>query len=114
MKTTVLSFLILFSLYSCNSDDEKSIEYPVCVQSLIDDYVNSNQPTSPRASVEKYTYNNETVYVCHFQNFPDGQSIVINSNCDGQCVLGGIDGVENDCLNWENAEFIETIWTDNR
>lgn len=69
---------------------------------------------SPKANIEKYLYNNQEVYLVNGQNFPDGQSHVISLDCEDICVLGGLDGSDNDCPNWEDAEFIETIWTDPR
>ena len=112
MKISIVFLCILLCTISCSENDDTEI--PDCVQTLIDEFVENSIPQTPSASVDTYKYENETVYVLNFQNFPDGQSIVISSQCIQKCVLGGIDGPQNDCPNWEDSQYLETIWTDPR
>lgn len=109
----ILILIIPFILFSCSNNDDVKQQYPNCLQFEIDRILNSI-PQSPRATIGLYTFQNENVYVVN-TNFPDDQSNVYNSRCELICTIGGIDGNENDtCVDWENAEYIETVWTDNR
>ena len=107
--------LILGSLFiiSCSTDNGKK-NLPECLQSKIDFFLKNNKNQTPKASVEMYLYKGNEVYVLNFQNFPDGQSAVISTECESICSLGGFDGPLNDCNEFSSAQFIETIWTDNR
>lgn len=109
MRVVIVIFLFLFS---CSNDDNIK-EVPECLRPII--VIIQEKPVqSPKASIEKYLYYGQEVYQVNGQNFPDGQSHVIMLNCEDICVLGGIDGSNNDCPEWQNAEFIETIWVDPR
>lgn len=109
----ILVLIIPVLLFSCSKDDEVKQSYPNCLQLEIDRILDSS-PQSPRATIELYTYQDENVYVVN-TNFPDVQANVYNSQCQLICTIGGIDGNENDtCVDWENAEFIEKLWTDYR
>jgi hypothetical protein len=109
----ILDLIIPFLLFSCSNDDEVKQSYPNCLQLEIDRILDSS-PQTPIETVELYTYQNENVYVVN-TNFPDDQSNIYNSQYQLICTIGGIDGNENDtCIEWENAEYIETLWTDNR
>tara|TARA_B110000908_G_C10178198_1_gene414296 strand:+ start:732 stop:1079 length:348 start_codon:yes stop_codon:yes gene_type:complete len=115
MKKVILYFgLILFFIGCDKNDDSETKNYHECIQTYIDYELENSQPQTPRANIEKYLYNSQEVYVLNLQNFPDGQSSVITIRCEAICSLGGIDGNANDCLDWESAEFIKNIWTDNR
>jgi hypothetical protein len=109
----IIVLIIPFLLFSCSNDVEVKQSYPKCLQLEVDRILESS-PQSPRATIELYTYQNENVYVVN-TNFADYQTNVYNSQCQLICTIGGIDGNENDtCVDWENAEFIETLWTDER
>jgi len=114
-----LTFLIISSLLllSCNNEDDK-IQYPECVQSIITTYTKNNPIPSKeygRAHVDKYYYKEKTVYLIDlYPNMPDNMSSVYSENCELLCGLGGIDGNLNDCINWNEAKFIETVWKDPR
>ena len=112
IKKSIILFSIL--LFSVGCSDKNDPDIPDCVQTLIDEFVENSDPQTPGASVDTYKYENETVYVLNFQNFPDGQSMLISTRCIQKCVLGGIDGPQNDCENWEEAQYLKTIWIDPR
>ncbi len=114
--------LILFTAVlplGCSDDD--SIESkvsrirPECLQPIILNALQF-QPTNPRASVDKYIYQGEEVFVLSFMNFPDGESAVVSNECEPICSLGGIDGNPSpECSDFnETAQFIENVWTDPR
>lgn len=112
MKKFFFSFYILIFLISCSDDDD--IKIPDCLNSTTKAILGS-PVQSPRASIEKWIYKGQEVYLIDAQNFPDGEIFIITIDCEETiCTLGGIDGSDNDCPNWENAEFIETIWKDPR
>lgn len=113
MKKIILVISILLSITNCNKDDNND-KYPSCLEPLINNFIDNFDPQTPRANIEKYLYEGNEVYVLNFQNFPDGQSSVVSLECGSLCALGGLDGAENDCLNWESAKYIETVWTDKR
>ena len=106
----LLSFLILF--FSCSKNDNLE-ELPTCIKPIVK-AIKEMPVQSPRANIEKWSYEGREVYQVNAQNFPDGQSFVYELNCEYICPLGGIDGLDNDCENYQNAKFIETIWTDLR
>lgn len=111
---TLIFFLTTILLVSCNSDDDNSIKaFPNCLKPEIDTILDS-PPQSPRATVELYLYQTGDVYVVN-TNFPDNISSVYNSSCKLICTIGGIVGNQNNtCVDWDNASYIETIWTDIR
>ena len=111
-KLITILFLILFT--SCNSDDFDINDYPECLRPTIKSIMDKSVQT-PKAKIEKWIYNEQEVYVIDAQNFPDGETFVITLNCQETiCTLGGFDGPDNDCEDWNTAEFIETIWVDPR
>ncbi|PJB12918.1 MAG: hypothetical protein CO119_04245 [Flavobacteriales bacterium CG_4_9_14_3_um_filter_40_17] len=118
MKSNILISITVAFLLGCSSDSSLNSEIeaiePECLQSII---INALQfePTTPRASIKKYFYQEQEVFLISVMNFPDGQSAVVSSDCEPICALGGIDGPANDCEDFDSsAEFIETIWTDPR
>ena len=113
MKKIAFYFVILIAFNSCNKQNQDPT-YPDCIQEHINNFVENNEPQTPKASIDIFNYEGEDVFVINFQNFPDGQSAVITTQCEPICVLGGIDGPLNDCSNWDKAIFVETIWVDNR
>lgn len=118
MKNTILilSVFILTCISSCdkNSDDELN-QYPRCIQTIIDNILELSVQT-PRANIEKYIYNGDEVFVINDQNFPDGESAVVSSNCVLICALGGINGEPSpECSDFnDNSTLIEVVWTDPR
>jgi hypothetical protein len=117
MKNFLYTLIISVTLFGCTDNDDK-IKYPECIKSGIETFL-ANYPTPPntgyKASVAKYSYNGEIVYVTDFSpGFPDGSSAVVNEKCEVICGLGGIDGNNNDCIDWSKATFIETVWKDSR
>lgn len=77
------------------------------------DYVLENPPQNPRAKIDKYYYKKQYVYVV-YTFYPDFPLSRYDENCNFVCSSGGFDGSNNTCSNWEDADFIETVWTDNR
>lgn len=113
MLKKIVGVGIALLFFSCNHNNNK-MHYPECIQSYIDNFLENNNKQTPHASIEKYLYKDDYVYVLNFQNFPDGQSSVISSNCEILCSLGGIDGAQNDCEGFNDAKFIGLIWVDKR
>jgi len=113
MKKIIFAFFTMFLFISCHNDDDRK-EIPECLKVTVDAIL--SQPVqTPRAKIEKWIYFNEEVYEIIAQNFPDGESFIISIDCERTiCTTGGFDGPLNDCEIDENAEFIETIWTDPR
>jgi|SRR5690554_2934029 len=112
-KRFYILFLIFIYLYSCSSDEEQK-PLPECLKVTVDAIL-SKPIQNPKATFEKWLYMGEEVYVIIAQNFPDGQAFVIPIDCSRTiCTFGGIDGPENDCPDWQDSEFIETIWIDPR
>lgn len=108
--------LSITTLIGCSNDDNKTQKMaiqPRCLQTIIDN-ASQFEPTSPRGNIEKYLYQGNEVFLVNVMNFTDGQSEVIDTECVAVCSLGGIDGDLNDCEDFENAEFIETVWEDPR
>ena len=112
MKKLTLIIGIIIFISSCEKNDDE-IKYPSCLQSEVERILEST-PQTPRATINLYLYQENNVYIIN-TSFPDDQSNIYNSNCEIICSVGGIDGNQNDtCMNWENAELIETVWVDPR
>jgi hypothetical protein len=117
MKNFLYFFFISVILFGCTDNDDKT-KYPECIKSGIEIFL-ANYPTPPntgyRASVEKYSYKGGIIYVTDFSpGFPDGSSAVVNEKCEVICSLGGIAGNKFDCVDWNTAIFLETVWKDSR
>lgn len=110
-KLTLIIGIILF-ISSCEKNDDE-IQYPTCLETRINNFIENYGVQNPRSSIKKYTYQNQTVYVFYGNNVSDEQFSVVDENCNTICSFGSIAG-NNTCDNWENSEFIETVWTDNR
>lgn len=115
MKNLILIFCITTILLSCNKNDDSIDEkFPECLQFEIDAILNGN-PTTIKANIKKYKYENAFVYAFHDGNIAEGQTRVYNNECTKICEFGGIGGSQiNTCENWEGAELIETVWEDPR
>ena len=111
MKSEFPILIVTLFFVSCSDDDSEPI--PECLIPITE-AIMERDVQSPKADIQLYKYNGEQVYQVNGQNFPDGQSHVITLDCNDICVIGGIDGPQNDCPNYENAEFIRIIWTDPR
>jgi len=113
MKNTMLLLSILLLQLSCSSNkDEVENSYPECLSSQINTILQS-PAQNPRATIKKYNYQSQIVYEVN-TNFADGKSSIYSNKCELLCENGGIDGQLNDCINWNNATYIETVWTDPR
>ncbi|WP_442845010.1 DUF6970 domain-containing protein [Leeuwenhoekiella sp. H156] len=110
-----LKFLSLILIACCICCEKEPVEeLPICLQDTVS-YVLERPVQDPRASIEKWKYKNEEVYLIAAMNFPDGESFVVTLDCKTTiCSFGGFDGPQNDCENWEDATFIKTIWVDKR
>ena len=116
MKKIIHLASILLILTACNNSEEE-ITFPECIRTLIIGYEkNLNYPISnPRSHIDKYNYKGQIVYLINDQiGWADGAATLVNEKCESICLLGGIDGNQNDCIDWDKATFIETIWTDPR
>lgn len=111
MKKIILIIGIFTFLIGCESDNIEKKDYPSCFQNFINETLSSSAGT-PRARIDKYNFENSIVYVFQHDH-ADPISIVYDKNCEVICDFGGITQ-ENSCNNWDTAEFIENVWTDNR
>jgi len=112
MKSTIFTLFLALVLSSCKSISSKQ-ELPCNFKEIITK-VSNQKPQTPRASIKEYLYNGEKVYFIQTENYPDGMSKIINSNCKTICVFGGIAGF-NSCKDFDKqAKFVKTIWKDNR
>jgi len=111
-KYFIFAFTLL--LLSCSNNDDKD-EYPVCIQTTIDNYLkNYPEPRQKPATISKYLYKNQEVYIFDpGSGFTDILFSVIDNNCVSICELGGIAGIQT-CEDWDNAKFITIVWKDKR
>lgn len=117
-KLILLMSLLLLLLISCNNsesetEDEKLL-YPECISTQIDVILKNYSPRTPRSNIEKYKYNGQDVYVVAINQIPDELFPVYNEKCELICSFGGINANNKTCINWDEAVFIETVWTDPR
>ncbi len=106
--TIVLSFAFIAN--SCSDDNDKS-SYPNCLNTIIEDIM-EGEVQNPKSTIDKYVYQGETVYVIN-KYYPDYPTEIFDKNCEMICSMGGF-GSLNNCDNWEQAQFVENIWTDPR
>ncbi len=113
MKRIIIACCMNLILFSCSSDDGMQ-EIPECLKPTITAIL-EKPVQSPKAKIELWKYEEKEVYVIDAQNFPDGQTFVITTDCEETiCTLGGIDGSDNDCPLWNNATLIKILWIDPR
>ncbi|WP_291725813.1 hypothetical protein [Bernardetia sp.] len=128
MKNLILILSLCFVLFSCFEKEAEVVpkEPPVegnimeceAVTEFIDE-INSYPaplPQSARATINKYKFENEYVYLLDPKEgsyWLHGAPIGINSVCDTVCFFSLLEE-ENTCPNWAEAEYIETIWKDER
>lgn len=124
MKTTFLISITALLLLGCSSDSSLNTEIdaikPECLQQIIIGILD-REPTNPRATIRKFLYKDNEVFVIDVLSSPsdrgaDAESFVRDSSCNLICLLGGIDGQpSSECSDFnQTAQFIETIWTDPR
>lgn len=102
----------------CSSNSSLSTEIeaiePECLQDIVKSILEENV-SNPKKSISAYTFNGERVFVVTpSSHVSEPATNVMNANCETICLIGGIDGSDNDCENFDDAIFIETIWTDPR
>ncbi|MDY0088954.1 MAG: hypothetical protein RBR78_01160 [Flavobacteriaceae bacterium] len=107
--TILLSFA--FVANSCSDDDNEKSLYPNCLNTIIEDIM-EGEVQSPKPTIDKYIYQEQMVYVIN-KNYPDYPTLIVDENCETICTMGGFGG-QNDCIDWEFAQFIENVWTDPR
>ncbi len=122
MKHLIVIGSVLLILASCNKSEvlnrceseEGEVTYPICFQPFID-LALSTSPTSPRATIKRYSYNGECIYEVSIINVPDGGGSYQTSECKIVCGWGGLLG-ETTCTSEfiENIEFVEMVWIDVR
>lgn len=124
MKTIFLIPISVLFLFGCTSDSSSSAEIeaikPECLQPIIIGILD-REPTNPRATIRKFLYKDNEVFVIDVLSSPsdrgaDAESFVRDSSCNLICLVGGIDGQpSSECSDFnQTAQFIETIWTDPR
>lgn len=97
---------------ACGEDEEPLPTIPECISTKIDEF-KVDQATCENASVKKYMFQAQEVYVftqgiC----ISDGGSDVFLEDCTRLCFLGGIAGFQ-DCngdLFFDVATELETLW----
>ena len=111
-KMVILSIGLL--LLSCDKNDDNKADVPKCLQTIIDGIL--EEPMSnPKRFINSYNYLGEKVFeISPKSNVSEPATNVIDVDCVTICLIGGIDGDQNDCENFENAELIERVWTDPR
>lgn len=70
-----------------------------------------------RASIDKYLFDNKTVYMLMTPSFyfTDTFPIVIDSNCNIICIYSEVREYSTcEDLNVQEVKFIESVWVDNR
>lgn len=110
----ILPLLCLTLASSCSEDpeEEETETTPACILDQVETFAD-DQSTCENASVKKYMYQAQEVYV--FQQgicISDGGADVLLADCSSLCFLGGIAGVQ-DCngdLFFDVAVELETIW----
>jgi hypothetical protein len=112
--TYLISVLLLFiGCSKSNNEEHIEVSYPECLNTTIKEIL-QYPVQNPKSTIKKYTYQKQTVYIVNF-NFTDGQNLIYNDKCELICTIGGIGGSsQNTCINWNDAAFIETVWTDSR
>ena len=110
MKKIILAISILIFLISCEKNEIPN--YPRCFQSSIDEIL-EHVPSTSRANLKKYNYEDKIVYVIYRNYLSDEEFSVVNEKCEILCTFGGLSGLDT-CINWNDAKLIETIWEDQR
>lgn len=103
-----------------NSECHEVTEYPVCFMDFVDQVL-SKETKTPRAGINSYSYEGDTVYVADKGGAPENQGIhpvfgVFDSSCNLVCELDFVlkENNPNFCMNWDQVVLIETIWQDPR
>jgi len=106
----VILAIVATTLSSCQLDIEPGT--PGCIQSRIKDFSDKGIPCETGKSVQKYSFQDMTVYV--FEPGTCGNDMtadIFDSNCNNLGFLGGIAGnTEINGEDFSNAVFIETVW----
>lgn len=107
-KPLFLSIVITTAFSSCKKDSD----LPSCIQSEIDDRERIGD--IHLASVVKYDFQGEEVYLFNYEGGADFQSPILDAECNTICALGGIAGnVECDGVSFaDEAVELETVWKD--
>ena len=116
-------FILILSItlfVGCSNDDNKTQEMaiqPRCLQEFINSILEEDVST-PKRTISSYNYDEQVVYAITPNSFvTEPATIVIDSSCNTICLIGGFAGDNGEtpgCEDFENAEFIETVWTDPR
>jgi hypothetical protein len=114
-KHYYLTIIVLF-LTSCSDADssQKQADEPMSIACL-QSYVNSAlslEVQNPKAQITQGTLNGERVFIVETQNFPDGQSFLLNADCSSICTSGGLVGETCDVMEQVDQRLV--IWTDPR
>lgn len=89
--TTILAFVVLFSIISCERLDLKE-NVPDCIENKILEFSESSL-CDQGASVYRYVFQNKFVYVFYPGNCgADMMATVYDQDCNAICGLGGFTG----------------------
>lgn len=114
MKSLNLALIFIAFMFGCNKEDsqKKQEKYPECFQSQINSILDG-EARNPRSMLNTYSFQESIVYILYTNEIDDELFIVKDNDCNTICEFGGIGAIDT-CENWENAEFIETVWEDPR
>lgn len=93
MKTGILVLAVIILSYSGCNKIELNESVPACIESKIKEFKKSDMICDAKASVVRYTFQGNYVYVFNPGNcIADGGSDVYDQDCNKLCFLGGIAG----------------------
>ena len=104
------SFIILFAVSIISFSSCTKAELPQCLEELL----TLIDLTCADSKIDAYKFQGKTVYVLDFQPstcFFDGQSEVVDEDCNSLGFLGGLIG--NTTINDEEfseAKFLDQVW----
>lgn len=110
-----LRYLVVFVfLVSCRTVNNSFDLEPLCLQDTVE-AIMSNPPRTPRSEIKQGVMNGETFYVYSEQRGTVEFAIILNSDCEYVCEIGGVVGMDNcpENLYW-GLKNLELIWLDPR
>ncbi|HEX2608706.1 MAG TPA: hypothetical protein VHK91_15065 [Flavisolibacter sp.] len=115
MKSYIFTAAVLLLIAAQKCKRESKAAIPACIQQRID-AIKKEPKWNPAAQVDLYRYNGKEVYYFS-SNCCDQYNQVTDANCTTICApSGGITGRgDRQCDDFnEKAQFIRTIWKDER
>lgn len=87
---------------------------PLCLQDTVEKIMDE-VPNTPRSEIKQGVFNSETIYVYSEKRGVAEFAVVLNSECEYICEIGGVTGTAN-CPGglFESLKNLELIWIDPR